>query len=77
MDSAPIIADAPAAARNGVHAAIPHDSAIKHVTGRAIYADDLPEPPGLLHLHVALSTDAHARLTRVDLAAVRTATGVV
>ena len=28
---------------------IEHESAIKHVTGKAIYTDDIPEPQNLLH----------------------------
>jgi xanthine dehydrogenase large subunit len=60
-----------------VHAAVAHDSAEKHVAGRAFYIDDLPEPAGLLHLFVGQSTRAHARLKRLDLSAVRAAPGVV
>ena len=60
-----------------VHSAIAHDSAEKHVTGAALYIDDLPEPAGLLHLHVGQSARAHARVTRLDLSAVRAAPGVV
>ena len=56
---------------------VPHDSAHKHVTGEAIYVDDLPCPPGLLHLQPGLSTRAHARITKLDLTAVRAAPGVV
>ena len=26
----------------------PHESAIKHVTGKPYYTDDIPEPPGTL-----------------------------
>ena len=37
------------APKGGVRQAMPHDSARKHVTGAAIYADDMPEPSGLLH----------------------------
>jgi xanthine dehydrogenase large subunit len=59
------------------HAAVAHDSAEKHVTGQAIYIDDLPEPAGLLHLHVGQSRHAHARLVAMDLSAVRAAPGVV
>ena len=29
---------------------IPHESAIKHVSGAAYYTDDIPEPPGTLYL---------------------------
>jgi xanthine dehydrogenase large subunit len=63
--------------RDAVHTPRRHDSADKHVSGAAIYADDVPEPRGMLHCHIALSTNARATLTRVDLSAVRTAPGVV
>jgi xanthine dehydrogenase large subunit len=54
-----------------------HDSARKQVTGEARYIDDLPEPAGLLHIQVGLSTRAHARLAVLDLTRVREAPGVV
>ena len=54
-----------------------HDSATKHVSGRALYIDDLPEPAGLLHVYVGLSERAHARVLSLDLAAVRAVPGVV
>jgi len=60
-----------------LHSAIAHDSAGKHVAGEALYIDDLPEPAGLLHLFVGQSARAHARVTRLDLSAVRAAPGVV
>ena len=60
-----------------VHTAIAHDSARKHVAGEANYIDDLPEPAGLLHIHVGQSTRAHARILRLDLSAVQAAPGVV
>jgi len=59
-----------------VHAPLAHDSAEKHVAGEALYIDDLPEPTGLLHLHVGQSTRAHAGIVRLDLSAVRAAPGV-
>jgi len=60
-----------------LHSAIAHDSAGKHAAGEALYIDDLPEPAGLLHLFVGQSARAHARITRLDLSAVRAAPGVV
>ena len=63
--------------QGGAHASKTHDSAFRHVTGEALYIDDLPEPAGLLHVQLGLSTKAHARLTSVDLTAVRAAEGVV
>jgi len=62
--------------RGGVRAALPHDSAIKHVTGEATYIDDIPEPKNLLHIYLAQSPRAHARITGMDLSAVRAAPGV-
>ncbi|HEX2525646.1 MAG TPA: xanthine dehydrogenase molybdopterin binding subunit [Geminicoccus sp.] len=59
------------------HAAIPHDSAQLHVTGRARYVDDLPEPQGCLHAAVGQSKRAHARIVRMDLSRVAAAPGVV
>ncbi|HEX6375252.1 MAG TPA: xanthine dehydrogenase molybdopterin binding subunit [Allosphingosinicella sp.] len=56
---------------------LPHDSADLHVAGTAAYVDDLPEGPGTLHLAFGLAADGHARLTGVDLTAVRAAPGVV
>ncbi|MBA59486.1 MAG: xanthine dehydrogenase molybdopterin binding subunit [Gammaproteobacteria bacterium] len=53
-----------------------HDSAIKHVTGRALYVDDLPEPPGLLHIACGLSGIASGHIKSMDLESVRSAEGV-
>ncbi|NGM49957.1 xanthine dehydrogenase molybdopterin binding subunit [Caulobacter sp. 602-2] len=61
----------------GVHASVAHDSALRHVTGTAIYVDDLPEPAGMLHVHLGMSTRAHARIAAMDLSAVRASPGVV
>ena len=60
-----------------VHTSRTHDSAEGHVTGAARYIDDLPEPARLLHLAFGLSREAHARITGIDLSAVRAAPGVV
>jgi len=59
-----------------VHQPLPHDSAELHVTGEAIYVDDLPEPRDLLHAYVRLSERAHARVKRLDTAAVAASPGV-
>jgi len=61
----------------GVGEAVPHDSSHLHVSGEALYTDDIPEPRNLLHLAVGMSTRAHARIANMDLAAVRSAPGVV
>jgi xanthine dehydrogenase large subunit len=54
-----------------------HDSAHKHVTGSAIYIDDVAEPVGTLHAYLGLSGVAHGRILSLDLDAVRAAPGVV
>ncbi|WP_296597240.1 xanthine dehydrogenase molybdopterin binding subunit [Phenylobacterium sp.] len=59
-----------------LHAPIGHDSAPRHVSGEALYIDDIPEPPGLLHIAVGQAARAHARVTKLDLSAVRAAPGV-
>jgi xanthine dehydrogenase large subunit len=61
----------------GVRQALAHDSARKHVTGAAIYTDDIAEPFGTLHLAAGGAARAHARLISLDLARVRSAPGVV
>ncbi|WP_297516127.1 xanthine dehydrogenase molybdopterin binding subunit [uncultured Caulobacter sp.] len=76
-DSAATPPRAETAPFQGVHAPLPHDSALRHVTGSAIYIDDLPEPAGLLHLAFGQSARAHAKIVRMDLSAVRAAPGVV
>jgi xanthine dehydrogenase large subunit len=46
---------------------MPHESAVAHVTGAAIYTDDLVGSfPGLLHAWPVLAPHAHALLTRLD-----------
>ncbi len=57
--------------------ALAHDSAVRHVTGAAVYVDDIREPVGLLHCAPGLSNVAAGRVTNLDLSAVRKAPGVV
>ncbi|MBB5702290.1 xanthine dehydrogenase large subunit [Ochrobactrum daejeonense] len=66
-----------AAIRGGVATDQKHDSAHKHVTGTAVYIDDIPEPEGTLHIGVGFSTVAHGTISSVDLEAVLAAPGVV
>jgi len=65
------------AIRGGVAASVAHDSARKHVTGEAIYIDDMAEPAGTLHAALGLATVAHGAIVAMDLDAVRAAAGVV
>lgn len=64
-------------AQGGVGAPARHESAHLHVCGAAPFADDIPELRGTLHAAFGLSPHAHARIRRLDLAAVRAAPGVV
>lgn len=46
---------------------LPHDSAIKHVTGQSVYVDDMPVNAQLLHGHVVFSKIAHGLIEEVDI----------
>ncbi|WOV90609.1 MAG: xanthine dehydrogenase molybdopterin binding subunit [Candidatus Zeuxoniibacter abyssi] len=56
--------------------AIPHNSAALHVSGEAIYIDDIPPPAGTLYAALGLSERAHAAFN-MDLSPVGKAPGVV
>ena len=58
-------------------AALRHDSALKHTTGEARYADDIPDVPGTLHAALVLSSVAHGTLTALHADAARAMPGVV
>ena len=55
----------------------PHESAHLHVSGEAVYIDDIPELHGTLYAALGLSERAHARIKSIDLSAVHSAPGVV
>ncbi|KUJ73762.1 aldehyde oxidase [Ruegeria marisrubri] len=54
-----------------------HDSAVKHVTGRADYTDDIALPEGSLHAYLGVSDVAHAKLLDIDFTEVLAMPGVV
>ena len=56
---------------------IRHESAHLHVSGRALYADDVALPPNTLHAAFGISRIAHGRIKSMDLSAVLAAPGVV
>ncbi len=58
-----------------LHRSASHESAAGHVTGAAIYTDDL-SPPGCLHGVVVSSPVAHGRLLGVDTSRASTLPGV-
>ncbi|MBY6199265.1 xanthine dehydrogenase molybdopterin binding subunit [Vibrio hangzhouensis] len=53
--------------KTGVGKSVKHDSAAKQVTGEAVYIDDRLEFPNQLHVYTLLSTQAHARITKLDV----------
>ena len=55
----------------------PHDSAHKHVSGAAVYVDDITTPEDTLVVLIGQSPHAHAAITAMDLSAVAAAEGVV
>jgi xanthine dehydrogenase large subunit len=63
--------------RTGVNTSQPHDSARKHVAGAAVYVDDIPEPPGMLHAGLVLSPIAHGLLRDIDSSRALQVPGVV
>ncbi|WP_085920442.1 xanthine dehydrogenase molybdopterin binding subunit [Halomonas sp. CSM-2] len=54
-----------------------HESANKHVTGKAAYIDDIKTPADALHVALGLSPVAHGTLTKLNLEGVRQAPGVI
>ena len=56
---------------------IPHESAIKHVSGAAYYTDDIPEPPGTLYGAIGWSKKANAIVKKINLDEVIKSEGVV
>ena len=53
--------------RGAVHTNMRHDSAVKHVTGRAIYIDDMPVPQNCQETALVLSPYAYARIVSIDI----------
>jgi xanthine dehydrogenase large subunit len=55
----------------------PHESAKLHLTGKALYIDDIAAPEGCLHAYVGMANVACGLLKSQDLSAVLAAHGVV
>lgn len=54
-----------------------HEAAHLHVSGEAVYIDDIAEAQGTLHAALGLSPVAHGTLVSIDLALLRRQPGVV
>jgi len=46
-----------------------HDSAALHVSGEAVYTDDIAAPAGCLHAYMLQSPHAHAKIISIDTSA--------
>lgn len=55
---------------------LPHESAIQHVSGEAVYVDDIITDNRLLHGYVLTSTHAHALIKSIDTSRARNTPGV-
>ncbi len=63
--------------KGGVRQRIPHESATKHVSGEALYTDDLPVIEGQVFAAIGMSEKPHARIVELDLCEVHESPGVV
>lgn len=63
--------------RGGVGASIRHESSVGHVTGQALYVDDMPTVAGTLEAALVLSPHPHARIRRIDFSRALAAPGLV
>jgi xanthine dehydrogenase large subunit len=59
-----------------MNSSIPHDSAIKHVSGQSVYIDDMPVHDQLLIGRVVYSKHAHAKIIALNLDAAKKLAGV-
>ncbi len=57
-------------------ASLRHESAVGHVTGRAIYTDEQRPPSGMLSVYPVQAPHAHARILAIDTAAALALPGV-
>ena len=62
---------------NFITEARPHESGEKHVSGRALYIDDIPEPAGTLYGAIGWSKKAHAIIKKINLNEVIKSEGVI
>ena len=66
----------PAIAKGVAGRSVKHESAHKHVSGEALFTDDIPLPVGTLHAYVGFSDIAKGKVLSMDLSRVENAEGV-
>jgi xanthine dehydrogenase large subunit len=64
-------------ARTPLHQPALHESGLRHATGEAMYVDDLPEPVGTLYGFIVTSTEAKAKIVKLDVEKASAVPGVV
>ena len=62
---------------NFIQEKIPHESGIKHVSGYAIYTDDISEPEDTLYGAIGWAKKSHAIIKKINLDNVVKSEGVV
>ncbi|MFK8048960.1 MAG: xanthine dehydrogenase molybdopterin binding subunit [Halioglobus sp.] len=78
MRNLPEVSSGNSSAVSGVSGqSLRHESAHKHVSGEALYIDDMAVPANTLHAYVGLSEIAKGKILSMDLGKVRNAPGVV
>lgn len=60
-----------------IHQSKSHESAIGHVTGKAVYTDEQWPPVGMLSLYPVMAPHAHARIKTIDLSGAEKVDGYV
>ncbi|OUC14042.1 MAG: xanthine dehydrogenase molybdopterin binding subunit [Alkalinema sp. CACIAM 70d] len=60
-----------------IHQSKSHESAIGHVTGKAVYTDEQRPPVGMLSLYPVMAPHAHARIKTIDLSGAEEIDGYV
>lgn len=62
---------------HAIRTSVADEGAILHASGQALFADDLPDIAGTLHLAVGMSKVARGRISRFDLATIEAMPDVV
>ncbi|MGI0493339.1 xanthine dehydrogenase molybdopterin binding subunit [Alkalinema pantanalense CENA528] len=60
-----------------IHQSKSHESAIGHVTGKAVYTDEQRPPVDMLSIYPVMAPHAHARIKQIDLSAAEQVVGYV
>ena len=59
-----------------LHQPLLHESGLRHTSGEAKYVDDFPAPAGMLVAQIVASTQARARIRKIDTSKAKQVPGV-